>query len=232
MIETRSLVKAFGLQAALRGIDLDLAEGEFVTVLGPNGAGKTTLLRVLATLTKPSAGVARIGGYDVSKAGARVRQLIGLVSHQTMLYPHLSADDNLRFYGRLYEVTDLEGRIDEVLALVGLAARRTDLVRTFSRGMQQRLTIARAILHHPRVMFFDEPYTGLDQQAASVLSEILTNVAAAGRTVLLTTHNLERGLVGCDRVVILNRGKVVHQADRAEIDPRSFAELYQSVTGT
>lgn len=232
MIETRSLVKAFGLQAALRGIDLDVAEGEFVTVLGPNGAGKTTLLRVLATLTKPSAGVARIGGYDVSKAGARVRQVIGLVSHQTMLYPHLSADDNLRFYGRLYEVTDLEGRIDEVLALVGLAARRTDLVRTFSRGMQQRLTIARAILHHPRVMFFDEPYTGLDQQAASVLSEILTNVAAAGRTVLLTTHNLERGLVGCDRVVILNRGKVVHQADRAEIDPRSFAELYQSVTGT
>jgi heme exporter protein A len=155
-----------------------------------------------------------------------------------MLYPHLSADDNLRFFGRLYDVADLqgrgemEGRIDEVLEVVGLTARRTDLVRTFSRGMQQRLTIARAILHRPRVMYFDEPYTGLDQQAASILSEILADVAAAGRTVLMTTHNLERGLVGCDRVVILNRGRVVHDAPRAAIDPASFAEIYNSVTDT
>jgi heme exporter protein A len=230
MIEIRGLVKAFGLQAALRGINLDLAEGEFATVVGPNGAGKTTLLRVLATLTKPTAGVVRIGGYDVNRAGAQVRRLIGLVSHHTLLYPHLSADDNLRFYGQMYGVADLEARIDEVLGLVSLSARRTDLVRTFSRGMQQRLTIARAILHEPRVMFFDEPYTGLDQQAATVLGEILTGVAAG--TVLLTTHDLERGLVGCDRVVILNRGKVAHQVGRADIDPASFAELYQSVTGT
>jgi heme exporter protein A len=232
MIHVRGLVKAFGLHAALRGVDLEVAEGEFVTVLGPNGAGKTTLLRVLATLSKPTAGVVRIAGYDASKAGSRVRRLIGLVSHQTLLYPHLSAADNLGFYGRMYDVEHLEQRIDEVLELVGLAARRTDLVRTFSRGMQQRLTIARAILHQPRVMFFDEPYTGLDQQAASVLGEILTNVAAAGRTVVLTTHDLERGLVGCDRVVILKRGKVAHRADRAEIDPASFAQVYRSVTET
>lgn len=231
MIQVRSLVKAFGLHAALRGIDLDLAEGEFTTVLGPNGAGKTTLLRVLATLSKPTAGVVRIDGYDVTKAGPQVRRLIGLVSHQTLLYPHLSAEDNLRFFARIYDVADPEQRINEVLELVGLSARRTDLLRTFSRGMQQRLTIARAILHQPKVMFFDEPYTGLDQQAASVLGEILTSVAAAGRTVVLTTHDLQRGLIGCDRVVILNRGKVVHQAERAEIDPASFAELYQSVTG-
>jgi heme exporter protein A len=229
MIQVRGLVKAFGLQAALRGVNLDVAEGEFLTVLGPNGAGKTTLLRVLATLSKPTAGVVRVAGHDVSKAGPQVRRLIGLVSHQTLLYPHLSAEDNLRFYGHMYDVTDLEERIGEVLDLVGLAARRTDLVRTFSRGMQQRLTIARAILHQPQVMFFDEPYTGLDQQAASVLSEILGTVAAAGRTVLLTTHNLERGLAGPNRVVILRRGKVVHQADREEIDPASFGELYQSI---
>lgn len=229
MIQIRALVKSFGLHTALRGVSLDVAEGEFVTVLGPNGAGKTTLLRVLATLSKPTAGVVQIAGYDVSKAGAQVRRLIGLVSHQTLLYPHLSAEDNLRFYGRLYDVVNLEGRVGEVLQLVGLKARRSDLVRTFSRGMQQRLTIARAILHRPQVMFFDEPYTGLDQQAAAVLGDILGNVAAAGRTVLLTTHNLERGLVGPDRVVVLNRGQVVYQADRADIDPASFAELYQSV---
>jgi heme exporter protein A len=232
MIKVRGLVKAFGLQAALRGVDLDVAEGEFLTVLGPNGAGKTTLLRILATLSKPTAGAVYIAGHDVDRAGAHVRKLIGLVSHQTLLYTHLSAEDNLRFYGRMYDVANLERRVDEVLEMVGLAARRTDLLRTFSRGMQQRLTIARAILHQPRVMFFDEPYTGLDQQAASVLAEILTGVAAAGRTVLLTTHNLERGLVGCDRVIILKRGKVVHRAERAEIDPASFAELYQSVTVT
>ena len=231
MIKVRGLVKAFGLQAALRGVDLDLEEGKFLTVLGPNGAGKTTLLRVLATLSKPTAGVVQVAGHDVNKAGPQVRRLIGLVSHQTLLYPHLSAEDNLRFYGRMYDVPNLGARIDEVLQVVGLDARRIDLVRTFSRGMQQRLTIARAILHEPRVMFFDEPYTGLDQQAAAVLREILTEVAAAGRTVLLTTHDLERGLTGCDRVIILNRGKVAYRADRAEIDPASFADVYGAVTG-
>jgi heme exporter protein A len=232
MIQVQGLVKAFGLQAALRGVDLEVSEGEFLAVLGPNGAGKTTLLRILATLSKPTAGVVRIAGYDVSKAGLHARRLIGLVSHQTLLYPHLSAQDNLRFYGRLYAVGGLEARIGEVLELVGLSARRTDLVRTFSRGMQQRLTIARAILHRPQVMFFDEPYTGLDPQAATVLSEILAEVAAAGRTVLLTTHNLERGLNGPERVLILNRGKVAYRAHRAEIDPASFGARYQSVTET
>lgn len=232
MIEVRGLVKAFGLTAALRGVDLDVAEGDFLTVLGPNGAGKTTLLRVLATLSKPTAGVVRIAGYNINTAGVQIRKLIGLVSHQTLLYPHLSAEDNLNFYGRVYEVDSLEPRIDEVLELVGLTARRTDAVRTFSRGMQQRLAIARAILHEPRVMFFDEPYTGLDQQAATVLRGILTNVAAAGRTVMLTTHDLERGLEGCDRVLILNRGKVVYQSERSEIDPATFGAIFQSVTRT
>jgi len=232
MIEIRGLVKAFGLQAALRGINLDLAEGEFVAMLGPNGAGKTTLLRVLATLSKPTAGVVKIAGYDVKNSGSEIRRLIGLVSHHTLLYPHLSAEDNLRFYGQMYQVDDIGTRVDEVLELVGLTNRRSDLVRTFSRGMQQRLTIARAILHKPRVMFFDEPYTGLDQQAAGVLSGILDSVAAAGRTVLLTTHNLEQGLASCDRAVILNRGKVVHQVSKADIDPLSFAHVYQSVTET
>jgi heme exporter protein A len=230
MIQVRNLVKAFGLQAALRGIDLDVTEGEFLTVLGPNGAGKTTLLRILATLSKPTAGELRIGKYDLNKARPQVRKLIGLVSHQTLLYPHLSAEDNLRFFGRLYEVEDLENRIATVLDRVGLTVRRTDLVRTFSRGMQQRLTIARAILHEPQVMFFDEPYTGLDQQAASVLSEILTSVAAAGRTVMLTTHDLQRGLKSCDRVVILNRGKIVYRARRDAIDPSDFGQIYHSVT--
>ncbi len=230
MIQVQALVKSFGYQVALRGIDLRVAEGEFLTLLGPNGAGKTTLLRLLATLSQPTAGSIRVAGHDVAQAAGRVRRLIGLVSHQSLLYNDLSAEANLRFYAQMYGLSRPQARIDEVLDLVGLSARRVDLVRTFSRGMQQRLSIARAILHRPQVMLFDEPYTGLDHRAAAILSQVLESVAGAGRTVLLTTHNLERGLAACDRVIVLHRGKVVHRAERADIDPANFAGLYQSVT--
>ncbi|RMF26464.1 MAG: heme ABC exporter ATP-binding protein CcmA [Chloroflexi bacterium] len=231
MIHVRGLVKAFGVHTALRGVDLDVEPGEFVSILGPNGAGKTTLLRILATLSKPTAGVVQVAGYDVQRAGPAVRRRIGLISHQTLLYPHLTAEENLRFYGRLYGLadSDLDARIDEMLAMVDLSARRHDPVRTYSRGMQQRLAIARAVLHRPSLVFFDEPYTGLDQRAAAILDGILQEVAAAGRTVLLTTHNIERALSRCHRVVILNRGKVVYRAPRSEIDPEAFPEVYEQV---
>lgn len=226
MIRVRGLVKAFGFQAALRGVDLDVAQGEFLTVLGPNGAGKTTLLRLLSTLSRPTAGSIHVAGFDALRQAAQVRRLIGLVSHQTLLYDDLSAEANLRFFARMYGLTRPQARVDQVLDLVGLGKRRGDLVRTFSRGMQQRLSIARAILHEPQVMLFDEPYTGLDQQAASVLGRVLAEVASAGRSVLLTTHNLERGLAVCDRVIVLSRGKVVQQAQRADLDPAAFAQVY------
>ena len=231
MIHVRGLVKAFGVHTALRGVNLDVEPGEFVSILGPNGAGKTTLLRILATLSKPTAGVVQVAGYDVQGAGPAVRRQIGLISHQTLLYPHLTAEENLRFYGRLYGLDDseLDARIDEMLAMVDLSARRHDPVRTYSRGMQQRLAIARAVLHRPRLVFFDEPYTGLDQRAAAILDGILQEVAAAGRTVLLTTHNIERALSHCHRVVILNRGKVAYQAPRSEIDPQAFLGVYERV---
>jgi heme exporter protein A len=226
MIEVRGLVKSFGSKVALKGVDLDVGEGEFLTLVGPNGAGKTTLIRVLATLTRPTEGSVHVAGYDLSSQGTEARRRIGLVSHQTLLYDDLPAEENLRFYGRMYEVPDLEERITALLQRVGLDHRRRDPVRTFSRGMQQRLSLARALLHDPAVLLLDEPYTGLDQQAAEVLREVLAALVGRASTVLMTTHNLERGLELCDRAAILVNGRIVHQADRSDLDVASFQEAY------
>jgi len=237
MIEVRGLVKSFGSKVALDGVDLDVAEGEFLTLVGPNGAGKTTLIRILATLTRPTEGSVRVAGCDLAKQGNEVRRHIGLASHQTLLYEDLSAEENLRFYGRMYEVPELEERITALLQRVGLEHRRHDLVRTFSRGMQQRLSIARALLHDPAILLLDEPYTGLDQQAMEVLREVLApplsppklggmKGGARSRTVLMTTHDLEWGLELCDRAAILVNGRIVYQADKDELDVASFREAY------
>jgi len=237
MIEVRGLVKSFGSKVALEGVDLDVAEGEFLTLVGPNGAGKTTLIRILATLTRPTGGSVRVAGYDLAGQGAEIRRRIGLASHQTLLYGDLSAEENLRFYGRMYEVPELEERITALLQRVGLEHRRHDLVRTLSRGMQQRLSLARALLHDPAILLLDEPYTGLDQQAVEVLREVLVALAppklggmkggAKSRTVLMTTHNLERGLELCDRAAILVNGRLVHQADKSDLDVVSFTQAYR-----
>jgi heme exporter protein A len=227
MIEVSGLVKSFGNKIALGGVDLDVAEGEFLTLVGPNGAGKTTLIRILATLTRPTRGSVRVAGCDLVKQGTEVRRRIGLASHQTLLYGDLSAEENLRFYGRMYEVPELEERITALLQRVGLEHRRHDLVRTFSRGMQQRLSIARALLHDPSLLLLDEPYTGLDQHAAGVLRDVLVSLGGRSRTVLMTTHNLERGLELCDRAAILANGRIVYQADRGDLDATSFREAYR-----
>ncbi|MEI7555602.1 heme ABC exporter ATP-binding protein CcmA [Candidatus Chlorohelix sp.] len=215
MIRAKGLHKNFGNRAVLRGVDLDLRQGEFVTLLGPNGAGKTTLLRILATLARPTSGTIEIAGIALKDARPTIRGLLGVISHQTFLYEDLNAFENLRFYGRLYDVPELEKRIHEVLEKVGLERRAIDRVRTYSRGMQQRLSIARAILHNPPILLLDEPDTGLDRQASNMLSGLIHELAIDGqeRSVLMTTHNLERGLAMCDRVVVLAGGKMV--ADRA-----------------
>jgi heme exporter protein A len=229
-IEVQKLTKAFGHQAALRGVDLQVGEGEFLALFGPNGAGKTTLIRIVASLTRPTGGTVRIRGEELGKAGTALRQQIGLISHNPLLYGDLTPDENLRFFARMYDLEDPAARIDAVLEQVGLLARRHDPVRTFSRGMLQRLTIARAILHDPAIMLLDEPYTGLDLQAADMLRAVLEELAASNRTVILTTHNLEQGLEMCDRAAILNKGKVAWQGDRAGLDLQTMKEHYRNVT--
>lgn len=229
VIETRALTKNFGLKPVLRGVDLDVAPGEFVVLFGPNGAGKTTLLRILATLSKPSFGRAAVAGFPLPAGAGEVRRRLGVVSHHTLIYGDLTAEENLRFYARMYGVPSPGKRIAEVLRQVGLSARRRDLARTFSRGMQQRLAIGRAVLHDPEVMLFDEPYTGLDQDASAMLDGVLREVAARGRTVLMTTHDLARGLAVADRVLILSRGVVAFSAKAREVELGEFARVYDEM---
>jgi heme exporter protein A len=226
MIEVHGLVKAFGGRVVLRSVDLRVGGGEFLTLVGPNGAGKTTLVRILATLSRPTAGQVLINGLDLAENSAEIRRYLGVVAHQTLLYDELTAGENLEFYGRMYDLPAPPARVEEVLQLVGLAHRRDDPARTLSRGMQQRLAIARAILHDPPILLLDEPDTGLDQQATARVQDLLATVGLEARTVLMTTHNLERGLALGDRVAILARGRIVYQAERNAIDEASFRQLY------
>ncbi|MBL7161502.1 MAG: heme ABC exporter ATP-binding protein CcmA [Anaerolineales bacterium] len=218
MITVKKLVKRFGPKIVLRGLDFEVESGEFVALLGPNGAGKTTFLRILASLSRPAMGEVRIAGYHLPGQASAVRRRLGVVSHQPLLYGDLTAEENLRFYGRMYAVSDLNARIAEVLDMVGLAPRRRDLVRTFSRGMQQRLAIGRAVLHDPDVMLFDEPHTGLDQDACVMLDTVLREVAARGRTVVMTSHDLARAADMASRFDVLSRGKIVASVRRDEMD--------------
>ena len=208
MIEVHHLVKRFGFKVVLRGLDFSVEPGEFVALLGPNGAGKTTFLRILSSLSRPTMGQVTIAGYALPHQAAAVRRQLGVVSHLPLLYGDLTAEENLQFYGRMYGLDDLPERITAVLAMVGLEARRRDLVRTFSRGMQQRLTIARAIIHGPEVLLLDEPHTGLDQDACNMLDEVLRGVAARGRTVVMTSHDLARAADLAGRFDVLTRGTI------------------------
>lgn len=218
MITVRKLIKRFGPKTVLRGLNFEVESGEFVALLGPNGAGKTTFLRILSSLSRPAMGQVQIAGFHLPGQAAAVRRRLGVVSHLPLLYGDLTAEENLRFYGRMYAVTDLNTRISEVLELVGLASRRRDLVRTFSRGMQQRLAIGRAVLHDPDVMLFDEPHTGLDQDACVMLDTVLQEVAARGRTVVMTSHDLARAADLASRFDVLSRGVIVASVRREEMD--------------
>jgi heme exporter protein A len=230
MIEVRKLVKTFGLKPVLRGLELRVEPGEFLALLGPNGAGKTTLLRILASLARPNAGLVRVAGYTLPGEAAAVRGKLGVVSHLPLLYGDLTAEENLRFYSRMYDLTDVDRRVAEALELVGLRARRRDLVREFSRGMQQRLAIGRAVLHDPEVLLFDEPYTGLDQDAALMLDGLLRQVAGRGRTVIMTSHDLLRSASLATRLDILSRGVIARSLDPSSMQPGELAALYQQVT--
>jgi heme exporter protein A len=226
LIEIKKLVKAFGSRVVLRGIDLHIPPGQFVTLMGANGAGKTTLLNIVATLSKLTAGQVIIGGVDIRTQAAYIRRYIGLVSHKTLLYDDLSAEQNLTFYAKMYDVEDRESRIETVLQQVGLWGRQKDPVRTYSRGMQQRLAIARSILHDPPILLLDEPDTGLDQHAAGMLSELLAAVDTHRRTVLMTSHNLERSFNLGDRVLILANGKIAYDRERTSVTVDQLRETY------
>jgi len=231
VVETRGLTKYFSHRQALRDIDLQVRPGETVVVFGPNGAGKTTLIKVLAAIMNPSSGSVFVDGLSVKDNAEAVRRRIGVVTHQTFLYSNLTAYENLEFYSRMYDVPQARERIREVLTLVGMNPRLHDRVGTLSRGMQQRLSLARALLHHPTLMLLDEPETGLDQEAISIVRQSLQTANGEKRTVILTTHNLERGLEICDSLLILDRGRIVFQEAAQALDLTGLKKVYQQYTG-
>jgi heme exporter protein A len=230
-IEIEGLTKAFGSFYALRGVDLKVPKGEFLTLLGPNGAGKTTLIKILATLSQPTAGFVSVAGVDMKTRSVDVRSVLGVISHQIYLYDDLTAEENLRFYGKMFGVANLESRIEGLLRRVGLYKRRYDPVRNYSRGMQQRLSIARALIHDPEILLLDEPDTGLDQHSADMLGEMLRDLNVPGRSIIMTTHHLERGIEMCDRVAILSGGRIVFDRRRELLDVGDFRRTYYEFTG-
>ena len=231
LLEARNLEKWYGPHPAVRGISFSLHQGEFVTLFGPNGAGKTTLLRLLAGSLRPTRGELAFAGRDADDESRAWRRRIGVLSHQTYLYGYLTAAENLRFYGRLYGLEDLETRIHSLLVEVGLEERGNDRVRTFSRGMQQRLALARTLLHSPELVLLDEPYTGLDPHAAAMLRRVLEKLKDGDRTVFLVTHNLSQGLELADRVVVQAGGRWISDEPRAAIDAASFEAIYSDRVG-
>jgi heme exporter protein A len=227
MITVHKLVKRFGLKTVLKNLDFEVADGEFVALLGPNGAGKTTFLRILASLSRPSMGEIRLAGYRLPEQASAVRRRLGVVSHLPLLYGDLTAEENLRFYARMYSLANAEQRISQVLDMVGLSPRRRDLVRTFSRGMQQRLAIGRAVLHDPQIILFDEPHTGLDQDACVMLDNVLKEVAARGRTVVMTSHDLARVAALASRFDVLSRGVITATIQSSQIEPDQLLAFYR-----
>lgn len=223
------LVKAFGDRKALGGVSFELPAGSFLSIFGPNGAGKTTLLRVLSTLSRPSAGKLSVLGIDALENPGDLRARIGLISHKPMVYGDLSASENLEFFARLYGTPD-KGRIRELLQLVELDHRRNDAARTFSRGMTQRLSIARALVNDPDLVLLDEPYSGLDPHAMQLFDELIERVRD-GRTFVMVSHDLDKGLSLCSHALVLARGKVVSFQRREEIDEAAFRQLYLSTVG-
>jgi heme exporter protein A len=225
-IEVRHLRKAFGTLKAVDGIDFELKRGEFLTVFGPNGAGKTTLIKILSGLTQPSSGTARVAGFVVTEGHPEMRKEIGVISHATALYSDLTSFENLIFFARMHGLAQPEDKVLKVIEEVGLSRRRNDRVRTFSRGMLQRLSIARAVLHDPAILFLDEPFTGLDLHATNVLKEHLQRLHDRRRTILMTTHDISCGLEMCDKVALQVQGKFAFLENIADVDKDRFDSMY------
>ena len=225
IIEVRGLSKAYGLLPVLREVDFSIDRGEWVLLFGANGSGKSTLLRLLSGLSKPSAGRIRIGGWKLPGEAMAVRAQIGLVAHRPLLYENLTAYENLDFFGKLYGLAADERarRSRELLRQAGLTKSAERVVRTFSRGMKQRLSIARATLHQPEILLLDEPYSGLDQAACQSLEELLAAAQQAGRTILLSTHQLARAPEAAGRALLLSGGKIAY--DGAS-DGNNLAEIF------
>ncbi|MFH1046887.1 MAG: ATP-binding cassette domain-containing protein [Patescibacteria group bacterium] len=226
MISVRGLTKKFGNHVAVDDISFDVADGEIFAFLGPNGAGKTTTVKLLTTLLRPTVGEIRLNGFDPVHESAEARRTLGIVFQDSSLDDELTAFENLEFHGVLYGVPkkDRRERIDQLLAFVGLNDRRSDLVKTFSGGMKRRLEIARGFLHHPKILFLDEPTLGLDPQTRRHIWEYVRQLNSdEGTTVFLTTHHMEEAERMADRVAVIDQGRLVTQGTIADLKAQTSA---------
>ncbi|MFB3160486.1 ABC transporter ATP-binding protein [Neobacillus sp. 179-J 1A1 HS] len=220
MIEIKKLTKQADNKLILRGIDLSITQGETVAILGPNGAGKSTLLKVLATLIKPTSGLVKVNGLDLKKDHIEVKKMFGYLPHSSLLYDHYTPLENLVFFGNLYGVKDVENRARKLVNEVGLSFFINEPVKNFSRGMIQRIAIARAIIHEPKIMLLDEPHTGLDQGAITILNNVVLSMKEKGCTTLMVTHDFKQAAAICDRIIIVKNGKI---ADDFKINSQSLS---------
>ncbi|HJQ11519.1 MAG TPA: heme ABC exporter ATP-binding protein CcmA [Gemmatimonadaceae bacterium] len=226
IVEVAELTRAFGARFAVAGVTFSLGGGECLALFGPNGAGKTTLLRVLAGLLKPTSGSARISGVTLP-GGSDVRSRVGLISHHTMLYDALSARENIAFAARLYGMRDVTTRADDALRRMSMLERADAPVRSLSRGMQQRVSIARAMVHSPQIVLADEPYSGLDDSGARALTSLLRELLSAGTSIIIVTHNLLEGLSLATHAAVMQRGKFVRIDSADRIDSSTYSNLYR-----
>lgn len=225
-IETKNVSKSFGRRDVLTNINFTLEKGGFLSIFGPNGAGKTTLVKILSTLLTPTRGEVYVAGIQLDDDPTDIRKQIGLISHQTLLYLDLSAIENLEFYGTLYGVDNIKERAEYLLEQVELAHRRFDLVRTFSKGMQQRLTIARALMHQPSILFLDEPHSGLDPHAMDILDGLIDAIRV-DHTFIMVTHNLRKGLDLGSAAMIIENGRIIFHEKKDAIDEAEFESIYR-----
>ncbi len=227
-IEVKGLGKSFGRVHALRGLDLDVRWGETLTVLGPNGSGKTTLIKVLATLARPDRGTVRVAGMDVSASGRSVRRNVGVVTHQPLLYDELTGRENLTLFARLFGLDEAGERAEAAARRVGMSRRLDRRAGALSHGMRKRLGIARALLHEPLVLLMDEPESGLDQEAQSLLQQIVADGSTPSRAVLMTTHSLETGIALGDRLAVLAGGRVAYSAPAESVSASDLRRAWSS----
>jgi len=227
MIDIKNLTKQADNKLILRGVDLRVEKGETVAILGPNGAGKSTLLKVLATLIKPTSGHVLVNGLELKKNHIEIKKLLGYLPHSSLLYDHYSPLENLVFFGNIYGVQEVEQKAIKLVKEVGLSFFLNEPVKNFSRGMIQRIAIARAIVHDPEVLLLDEPHTGLDQGAISILNNVILSMKEKGATTLMVTHDFKQAVEICDRIIIVKNGKIADDFMIENQNLRFVSEKYE-----
>jgi heme exporter protein A len=226
-VEVEDLRFTFGVGEVLKGVTIGVRPGSFFTIFGPNGAGKTTLLKIVAGLLKPSSGAVRVAGVDARRDPNALRRLIGVISHHPYLYPQLTGRENLEFFAKLYGLKDPEASVGQIAEELELGPLMNREVSAYSRGMQQRLAVGRALLHRPRLLLLDEPFTGLDYHAREKLEAFLRGLNDGERTAIMTTHDVDEGLGLSDRVAVLAGGKIVLECGARDHGRDDFLACYR-----